>query len=127
MPLWPGFLMGGVGLVGAGVGIPLLVLAQGKLSDADTLSNDIVNRGGKCVEGNPDAGDADCKKVQDNLDSAGVLNGAGIPLVAVGGALLVAGIVWLVIPRDHRESKPPVALAPWFGSDGGGLLLGGSF
>lgn len=127
LPLWPGFLMGGVGLAAAGVGIPLLVLAQGKLSDADKLSEGIVANGGQCVEGNPDAGDPDCRKVQDALDSAGVLNGAGIPLVAVGGALLIAGVVWLVIPRDHKESKPPVAFAPWFGSDGGGLLLGGSF
>jgi len=124
LPLWPGFLIGGAGVAAAAVGIPLLVIGQGKLSDANDLGDEIRKSGGQC---NADGGGSQqCQDAKDDVDQAGTFTNAGIPLIAVGGALIIAGIIWVVVPRDSQE-KPPVALLPWADDKSGGLLVGGTF
>jgi hypothetical protein len=48
----------------------------------------------------------------------------GMIATAVGGGLLVAGVIWFVTRPSHDE---PVQVTGWFSAESSGLALGGRF
>lgn len=133
-PMWLGFVIGGVGVGAAGAGVALLVVGQGKLSDAEELGAPLIDdrEDPEAEHVDCDAGSPPqiCQDIQKNLDDAGTFTTAGIALAAVGGAALVTGIVLIALPRDEKsdEKAPaPVAIAPWISPEIQGIFVGGRF
>lgn len=124
LPSWPGWLLGGVGLA-AGVGGAVLVgLGQASLTEGEDLGTSIDGQGGSCEPiGGP--GSAQCAEARDSLDTAGTLTGAGIGLLAAGGAFLVGGVIYLAIPKAGASNE--ARLLPIIAPDAAGLLLQGAF
>jgi hypothetical protein len=122
-PMWPGWVLGGTGLALAGVGGALLGIGQSKLADAETVGGEIAALGGTC-EPAVGPGSERCAEAVDTIDSGDTLSTAGVVLVGVGGAMLIGGIIYLVIP-DAEPAK--AALVPWATPDGAGLVVQGAF
>ena len=123
-PSWPGWLMGGVGIAAAGAGVGTFVAGSIERGDADDIAAAINDAGGSC-EPASGPGSEQCAAGLEAADAVAPLETSGVVLMSVGGALLVAGIIYLVLPDN--TSKPPVAIAPWFTADGGGAVVGASF
>lgn len=124
-PSWPGWLMGASGLVVAGVGGALIGVGQSNTGEASDIGAEIEEQGGTC-EPPVGPGSERCSEGQDALDSAGSLTSAGIALTAVGGAVLIAGIVYLVFPEESASSTAITAY-PWVGESTAGFIVSGAF
>lgn len=124
-PSWPGWLMGGVGLVAAGVGGALIGVGQGKLGDAEDIGDEIEAAGGNCEPVQGPLSER-CAEGTDALGSAGTLTTAGIVLAATGGALLIGGIIYLVVP-DGSAASEETALVPLISPDFVGFTFSTSF
>ncbi len=122
-PSWPGWLLGGVGLAAAGVGAGLLGVGQSGLADAETTGASISTAGGKCTASG--GGSPQCADLADDLDSAASLSTGGVVMLIAGGALLIGGVIYLVIPNE--PDAPTVSIAPWVAPGSAGLLMQGVY
>jgi hypothetical protein len=112
-----GWVIGGVGLAGAGVGIALRVVALDK--DDQSLEH--------CLPEDPTQCDAEGVDLRD--EARGLQTGS-IVAWAVGGAALTTGVILLLTtPSDSEEGddQASVELLPTAGPQGGGVLLRGTF
>lgn len=123
----PGFVLGGVGIAGLIAGGALLGVG---LSSQDQNFKDAP----KDDKGNPLCGptflageDARCADMRARTDSANLLGNAGIGLLAGGGALVAAGVIYLLIPSKKAPEAKSSRLVPVVGSEGAGLIYKGSF
>jgi hypothetical protein len=117
-PLWPAFVLGGVGALGVGLGITGFVVSGGAYADAEEAAA-AAGPGGCGPDGSA------CAGVQDSLDSSNTMRGLGIGGVALGGAALAGMVVYLLVPSSSSETGG-LRLSPVVGNTNG-LVLGGSF
>lgn len=69
-----------------------------------------------------------CAEALDTLDGGDTLSTAGIVTLGVGGGLLIAGIIYLVVPDTSAPSeKMALGFVPWMTPQGGGLVIRGGF
>jgi len=129
LPLWPGFVLGGVGLVGVGVGVGLMVAAGGKRSDAQSEADSIVGAGESCL--NPSAAfQARCADLADQTSSIDSLETGALVGFVAGGALLLGGAGYLIYAAMGDEPTAETAARIRFGasiSDGATLTINGTF
>lgn len=125
-PSWPGWLLGGVGLASVGVGAALLGVGQAKVGSAEDTGASIEAQGGSC-EPVAGPGSDQCQQGLDDLDSGDTLSTAGIVLLGTGGALLIGGVLYLVIPDGSDAEQQSVSVVPWAGPQGAGFVLQGEF
>lgn len=128
--VWPGWLLGGAGLVTAGVGAALLGVGQSSLSDA-TAIGDMINAGTGSCDPAEGPGSERCDELIGLVDDANVLTATGAVLVGVGGAALIGGIVYLLLANDgdneDEKATPSVAVIPWVDGAAAGLSMQGAF
>ncbi len=97
-----GFVVGGVGLLGLGVGGVLGIVTLAKVGSS--------NAGSACMGGTHDQGDVSACNAQ--RDAARALQTGGILAAAVGGVALGTGAVLLgTAPRTSEKQAGPVAWA----------------
>lgn len=104
-PLWPVFLLGGVGLAGIGAGVGLTVAGGGQYSDAEQTA--------ACSPFTL----ACSNTASEQLDAAALLQNVGIGMFAVGGASLVGMAIYLLIPSASTKA----AFTPWVDGERVGL------
>ena len=100
-----GFVIGGVGIVGLGVGTALGIVAIGD------------KNGGHCVNNMCDPGSVSRMKSAALLSDVGLI--AGGVLLAVGGTLVV------LAPGATARGAASVRVSPTLTANGGGVVLGG--
>ncbi len=129
-PLWPGLLVGGVGVASLGAGLGLALAAGSAGSEADELTAGLESRSACLTDPKPEV----CNTIQDDLETRDALTAGSIATFAIGGALLATGAVLIAVsatsggPSDEKPAGPTVtAFAPWFSPDGAGVFLGLAF
>ncbi len=117
-PIWPYFVGGGIAVAGAAVAVGGFVGAAGEASDASNLA--------KSSTCHP-ASKMCLTQGQSFDDKRGTLSTVGVVGASIGGAALVATIVYAVIPA--RSTKPDHAwlVVPSFSNEQAGAVLLGSF
>jgi hypothetical protein len=101
--------VGGGGVVVAGVGGVLLLVAESKESDLDGL---------------PTATVADLDALKDKEDSGKAFNRAGNALFVVGAAAAITGGVFIYLSgREYVDEERPVVITPVPMRGGGGVAL----
>jgi hypothetical protein len=108
-----GYIVGGAGIVGVGVGAILGILAIGDKSTANCTTS-----GSSTTCANPSA----------ETSAIGIANGSTAAIVA-GGVLLAGGVVMVVVGRKSSGSSTTggLEIGPMVGSGNGGMWLRGSF
>ena len=123
----PAIAMGIVAVVALGAGGALLGVGFGKKGDAVTIHDQILSDKKACVLG---AGNFDnrCGDLKSQLDSSYLFQNIGGVTMAVGGALGIAAITYLLLPssRNSKES-PSLKVAPVAGREQNGFVVSGSF
>lgn len=127
----PAVVLGVVAGVGAGVGIGTFLASNSKLKKAEDLTNTIRNEHGTCAEGAASP-HASCGELSSTKSSVNTLDAVAISGASVAGLALVGMIVYLALPNPTAPGRPAttglrVNVAPTASSDGGGLLVTGSF
>jgi hypothetical protein len=112
-----GYIIGGAGLVGIGIGAIFGLKMKSKISDRDNVN--------KCSETSSctDADVASINQLTRDARSAATISTVGF---VAGGVALAGGIV-LIITGLPKESKPTSALnwQPWVETNTAGLAMGG--
>src|SRR5262249_41089849 len=111
-----GFVLGGVGVVGLGVGIATGVVASSKASSAKTDPTLCANK--ECSSAGRDA-----------IKSAGTMATVSTIGFIGGGVALAAGAVLVLTSKSAPKKKDTTTahLVPEAGPQGAGLTLAGSF
>jgi len=111
-----GYVLGGLGVVGLGVGSYFAYRASSK--DAD--SREWLNPDGSCQLGSPCADLTHESRAAQTVDIVSFI---------AGGFALVGGIVLVVAfpPRDDKSAEKHLSLGPMVGPAGGGAVVGGSW
>jgi hypothetical protein len=125
-PLWPGFVLGGVGVVGVGVGIGMLVKAGNSASSADAAAARLREAGQTCSAAEPSSGPIDCAVIDTNLRDADPFRTGGTIALGVGGVALAGGViylVWAATQSPSEEGSITSSIQPWSGPG----LLGTGF
>jgi len=103
-PLWPGLVLGGIGLAGVGVGVGLLVASSGATSDASDFESQARDAGTTC-RGNETSGL--CGDAAASLsDSDGLATGSLIGFV-IGGAAVLGAVTYLLWPESTEVTSSP--------------------
>jgi hypothetical protein len=113
-----------LGLVTIVLGGAFLGVAHGKADDADTQGQQMRASGVTCASTLTPGG---CTSLHDLNASSDTFHNAGVPLLAVGGAIGVGTLIYALLPRSKKEQPPPVRVMPAAGPGSAGLWLGGSF
>ncbi len=130
MPYWPGFVAGGVGLVGIGVGVGLMVAAGGKRTDARAEADSIVASDNNCVTPSP-ALSTRCDDLADLTASIDSLETGALVGFIAGGATFLGGVGYLLFAatgNDQAEQQDNARIR--FGAsigDGATLTINGTF
>ncbi|CAN5320534.1 hypothetical protein BH09MYX1_BH09MYX1_05030 [soil metagenome] len=117
---WVVVAIGGVALI---PGVILTIVGQGNYKDA---SSTCQRNAGGLVPGSCGISD---KEVSAKQDSALILRGVGIGLLAGGGALVIGGLIWHFLEPTGPQ-KPEAAtlrFIPQVQPGYGGMLLSGTF
>ncbi len=115
LPLWPAFLIGGLGVAGLAAGGGLFAVAGSKGSQAtDAIAS--VPAGG-CAS---DA--ASCQQIDDLRHQQHTMKSAGVWSLAGGGALLVGGVAYGIAAKVKNDAAS-VRVSP----TAGGLIVEGVF
>lgn len=126
----PGYVMGGVGLVGIVVGAALVGAAEDKKSEAFRLHDEIGSPEGCAQQA------AKCKALRDATSATDTFGNVGVAAFVFGGLFGAAAVGYLLIPSRTSASAAPApdkpaktgfTLVPVAGKDTGGLLFSGSF
>jgi len=104
IPLWPSLVAAGVGVLGLGVGIPLIA---------------IDGTGTDCI-GNPLPNDMHCQTLLDTKIAGWVITGVGIAALANSGALLALHLA--IRPKEEPSNRVVQALTIMPTTDGGFML-----
>ena len=121
-PIWPYVVGGVVAAVGVGVGIGGVVSSASHGSNASDMAATVHSKGARCASETS----APCAPIQRELSSRDTLRGVGIAGFAVGGAALIATIVYAAVPARKRETAHSIQIAPSVGLTNG-VLVRGSF
>lgn len=105
-----------------GVGIALVVLAATAESDRRSIMDSFGNAEGACDPAF--ATDPQCGEIEDLSADERTFRGVGIGLLAGGGAVLGASLVYLLWPRSSTDQA--VRVAPSASPRFAGLVIEGS-
>lgn len=98
----PGFVLGGVGLIGLGAGVGALVLHVDRRGQAVALHGEIQGDGGHCRRG--PAAHASCAALEGAARDADLFLGAGTPLLVGGAVFAAAGATYLLWAAQAGKS-----------------------
>ncbi len=90
IPKWPGFTVGGVGIIGIAVGGGLFGAAAAKASSAREIASGIAACPSTPVEG-------PCTELADEVGTRNDLQNGGIGAIAAGAGLLGVGIAYTIV------------------------------
>ncbi len=127
LPLWPGLLVGGLGVAGLGAGIGLAVAAGSSGSNADDATAALPSRGA-CQGASPPAS---CATIEEDLETRDLMSNAAVGAFVAGGVLTAAGVALVIVSAagasgaasDERAVVARPLLAPGFA----GLGFSGAF
>ncbi|MEJ7732990.1 MAG: PEGA domain-containing protein [Polyangiaceae bacterium] len=127
----PLVLGGSAALIGAGIGIGLLVASGGAASDAEALEKKIEGGNGSCGPGSPSALAEDCQAYADERSSHDALQmGSGVAF-GVAGVAAVGGLAWWLLSDDGSagsvSGQRATRIAPTATRHGSMLFVSGSF
>ncbi len=121
--------MGGVGIAGAVVGAALL--GAGYATNSDVSEKMPRDASGEPLCQKPPVTGADasaCAELRSRTSDANTFANAGAVTLALGGAAIAAGVLYLVWPSSSPSSaRSAPRLVPVAGQQGGGLILQGAF
>lgn len=123
IPLWPGLVVGGLGLAGIGAGIGLAVAAGSSGSSADEAAAALPSRGS--CQG--DAPHESCASIADDLETRDLLSNASMGAFIGGGVLLAGGATLVVLSIAGVGGSENAAFLPWIGPGVAGGTFAGSF
>lgn len=110
-----GFVVGGVGLLGAGAGFALGGVASSKASDLDA----------ECTETDPRYCTARGEEIR---DSAFTFATASTWTLIASGIVAAVGVTVIVTaPSDYAKLEERAFISPWFTPEGGGVVAGARF
>jgi len=121
----PGFVLGGVGVIGLATGAGLLAAYAGKRGEAEALHDDIAKAGAHCQPG--PAAHASCATLEGTAREADMFRGAGTALLIGGGLVAAAGGAYLLWARKATTQGNKVQVNVVASGAGGALLLSGEF
>jgi len=119
----PGFVLGGVGLIGLGAGLGALVLHADRRGQAAALSKEIQGDGGHCRQG-PTA-HASCAALEGAARDADMFLGAGTPLLIGGAVFTAAGASYLLWATQAQRSGKNVQVTVTSLAGGASFSLSG--
>jgi serine/threonine-protein kinase len=115
-----GYVAGGVGLVGLGLGVGFTVERKNKIDEANAIcpSN-------QCAPGTAEESQTRLNKLNSDARKAGTI--AAVSFVT-GGVALAGGVaLFLTAPSDTKRKEGALRLVPWFGPGGAGVVANRSF
>jgi hypothetical protein len=123
----PGIVMVALGAVGLGVGIGLVVHAGSVGDEADELTASVVADGGRCGDALVPGFEARCEEIDDRVATSQRFTTGGWVGVGIGGAVAVAGVVYLLWPEDDGAPKQTLHVTPMLAPEVGGAVVSGTF
>ncbi len=118
LPVWPAFVLGGLGAVGLGMGVGFLVMSEGAKAEIEDSA----------------CRDATCGAAfQDQVDTYDLGRNVAVPSFIVGGVGAVGAVIYGVLVAAGGGSSsepgpaPRVAFAPILGAGLVGLTVGGAW
>ena len=123
----PTFIMGGMGIVGAGLGITFVVLRSGQITAAEASSAKIINDAGNCRPGGPAEFATQCASLLTTAKKGDTFGTVSIVSFAVGGAALIGMGVYLLWPEAKPRDENAFRIVPMFGPNATGLAASGVF
>jgi hypothetical protein len=123
LPLWPGIVVGGLGLAGIGAGIGLAVAAGSSGSSADEAAAALPAR--TACQG--DAPHESCASIADDLETRDLLSNASMGAFIAGGVLVAGGVTLIGLSAAGVGSTDSAAILPWIGPGVAGATFAGSF
>lgn len=128
--LAPPLVIGAAGIVALGVGIGMLVAADGSATSAAESLADLRNQTSDpnpCGPSSPHAASSACTSILDDQEAHDTYQGVGVAGLVIGGAALAASAVWLVVALTAddegtaggeqtaaREPRPStLTIVPW--------------
>jgi hypothetical protein len=125
-PLWPGFVVGGVGVAGLGVGAIFAVLASSASDDAASLTAGLEEPRA-CLRATPAPA---CTEIQASLEDRDTLSNVSLGAFVGAGVLTAAGATLLVLhtlDTPTPDTTSSIGIAPWMGPGQVGGTLTGRF
>jgi hypothetical protein len=127
--LVPGFVLGGVAVLGFGGGIAFLAVSAGRRSEASALSTQIVGNHQSCIPGAGNFDSARCGGLHDKLQSYATLHNTAVGAFIAGSAAALgtaAYFLWPMVVRPKSTGKA-LRLVPAVGPGEAGAVVTGSF
>jgi len=122
----PAIIAGGVAVAAVGVGVALIVAAEGKKSDVADLNAQIGK--GNCVNNSPDAR---CQQMLDMAYQVDTLHNIGVGAFVGAGVLTAAAVGYLLWPQQKVLQRKTMGLTmqatPVVGVRQSGFMVSGSF
>jgi hypothetical protein len=121
----PAFVIGGVGMVALGIGVPFIGVAVSQRSEATGLSIATTH---SCRLSDP-LPTGKCKDLASAAASSDTFGNVGVAALVVAGVAVASVATYLLWPAPHDEphSARSVHLLPTASTNGGGLVMLGSF
>lgn len=119
-PIWPGFVLGGIGVASIATGVGLLVASLGKESDAEALALDT----GSC---NLDRLSGRCAQLASLVASRNALLDGSTVAFVISGIAAAATVGYVLVPLPTESLETSLAIGPGAVPRGIGLGLRGSF
>ena len=125
----PAIVMGSVGAVGVGLGITFVVMRSGRITAAETLSDQIVAGDGNCRVGGPAEFATKCKQLLNAAKQGDTFGTLSIVGFSVGGAALLGMGAYLLWPdsRPRDEQARNIRIVPMLGANTAGFSASGVF
>jgi hypothetical protein len=125
VPLWPGLVVGGLGIGGLGAGIGLAVAAGSARSNAETAKEGLGSPNA-CRSSTPDSA---CAGIQEDLETRDLFSNASMGVFIASGVLIAGGATLLGIhfAGGSSASDETAVFVPWIGPGIAGGAFGGSF
>jgi tetratricopeptide (TPR) repeat protein len=120
----PGAVLGGVAGAALVTGVALFVAGKNKYADAQTLENQIVAAGNRCVAG---AADPRCSQLHSTASTSDAFHDAGVGLLIGAGVAAVGTATYFLWPTSTASPRSgTVRVAPLVSATGGGLVVWGA-
>jgi tetratricopeptide (TPR) repeat protein len=118
MRMW-GYAVAAAGLVAGGAGVVIAVTGVSAASDAR-------DRAASATAPTPTA-QAQYDQASSDFEAAKNQTQLGWIVAGVGGGVLLAGVLLVVISPDHKTSAGLPRVAPWMTANGGGIAAAGAW